>query len=80
MLPVKAGGAHTVLNFTGGYQDSMNCAWRVECTAGRALDTTSDPGGELDTTSEGTSEPGDELEGTSEPAESDLSKEKTEQR
>ena len=35
---------------------------------------------EIETKLEETSEPGDELEGTSEPAESDLSKEKTEQR
>ena len=35
---------------------------------------------EIETKLEGTSEPGDEMEGTSEPAESDLSKEKTEQR
>ena len=35
---------------------------------------------EIETKLEGTSEPGDELQGTNEPAESDLSKEKTEQR
>ena len=36
-LPLPAiATSHAKLNFTGGYQNNMDCAWRVECGGGQA--------------------------------------------